>query len=208
MSGDKNTKAHEAVNDAQATAKANYDIALPALQTKQGFINAGIYGGESALMKDAFSAERASLTEVGAANADTTRRAQLEGGKRAVAGGNVNAGLTPEDIGSKLAAALYGSKYREGQADLLSKINFMSMAAGGAGDAGNAALNASGMNLGAIRYLPDYNKTYANIVGGASAAATIYGGLNDAYPQLFGKPGTTNTGAVLPPSTIYPSTFS
>lgn len=206
MSGSpQNTASEESLAMNQATARENYGIALPALKKRQDSLNAALGLGESQLLKDAGRAERTALTETGAANADQVRAGQTMRSKSALSGGNVNATLTPSDIGAQLADALYGSKYREGQADINEKMNHFSMALGGAGASGNAALNASGQNLNAIRYLPAYNQNYANVVGGLSAAATVYGGLNQAYPQLFGQPGTTNTGAILPTSTIYPS---
>jgi hypothetical protein len=202
---DANIASEKALKDFQSVARENYGIALPGLKTRQDALNASINLGESPLMKDAFEAERSQITNAAANNATTLRQTQLAQNKGALSGGNVNASLSPADIGSQLANALYGNKFKEGSADIEQKMNYLSMALGGAGQSGNGALAAAGHEMGAIGFLPRYNSTYANAVGLGAGLASGVGAVNQAWPQLLGKPGTTNTGAVLPPSTVYSS---
>ena len=102
----------------------SYDgTALPALASKQESIASSLAGGESPLISSAFTAQRAGLTNAMAGQAQGAKQAQLEGSKKAMSGGNEFANLSPSDIGSKLANALYGSKFSEGQADIGQKMN-------------------------------------------------------------------------------------
>ena len=117
----------------------------------------------------------------------------MEGAGKALSGGNQFASLHPADIGAQLANALYGSKFQEGQGNLEQQFNLISMGLGGAGTAGNAALNASGQELGAIRYLPNYNQTYANVTGAAALGAGLYGAGQQAG-WWTGNPAVTNPG--------------
>jgi hypothetical protein len=51
----------------------------------------------------------------------------------------------------------------------------MQMGLGGAAQTGNQAVQSAGLNLQGIGMLPNYNPTYAAILGGVNAAGTIYG---------------------------------
>lgn len=203
MTSSQSAASQQALQTNKGLAESYYGIALPAMENRLTSINASLGRGEPQFMKDAYGAQRTGLTEGLLGQERSAQAAQMAGSKQALSGGNAFASLNPADVGSQLANALYGSKFQEGQANLNQQFNLMSMGMGGAGTAGNSALNASGNELQAIGMLPRYNQTYANIAGGAAGLASLYGATNQAWPQLFGRPGTTNTGAVLPVGTSY-----
>jgi hypothetical protein len=198
MSSAQSDASKQALNVNEALANRYYGVALPALSERMGAINQSLAQGEAPYLQQAYGAQRTGLTEGLAAQGGAMEAQKMAGSKKALSGGNAFASLHPADIGAQLANALYGSKFQEGQANMNQGFNLISMGLGGAGTTGNAALNASGQELNAIRMLPGYNQTYANIAGGAAGLASTYGALNQAYPQLFGPAGTTNTGATLP----------
>lgn len=198
MSSSQSSASKQAVASNKRLAENYYGIALPSIESRLGAVNASLAEGEPGFMQAAYEQQRAGLTEGLSARGGLAQEQQLTAAKKAMSGGNFSAALAPADIGAQLANALYGSKYQEGQANLAQQFNLISMGLGGAGTTGNAALNASGQNLQAIGMLPNYNQTYANIVGGAAGLASAYGAVNQAWPQLFGPAGTTNTGATLP----------
>jgi len=177
-------------------------IGLPAMNAQLQSINTGLAGGENPLTQQAFTAQRAGLTESLTDQSQTARESQLRGTKGAVAGGNVNAAMEPADIGTALANALYGSKFSEGQADIGQKMNLMNMAMGGAGTAGNAGLQAAGNQLGAISYLPNFNQGLANVSGAVSGLSSVYGSYEN---WLTTQPGL-QPGVQPPPSISYPPT--
>jgi len=189
MTTAQNAASEQALQANQQLAQNYYGVATGALGDRQNSINAGLAQGESPLISSAFTAQRAGLTNTMAGNAQTQKQGQLEGSKKALSGGNEFANLTPSDIGSQLANALYGSKFAEGQADIGQKMSLMNMAMGGAGSAGNAGLGAAQNQLGAIRYLPNYNTTYANVLGAAAGAGSVYGAYQNWAAGQQGIPG-------------------
>ena len=204
MSGSaQNSASQQALDTNKQLATGYYNIALPALDSRMGSINGALGRGETPQLQQAYAGQRAGLTEGLAAQGGVQQAQLMAGSKKAMSGGNSFASMHPADIGAQLANALYGSKFQEGQGNLDQQFNLMNMALGGAGTSGSGALEASRQQLGAIGYLPRYNQTYANVAGGLAGAGSVYGALNSAYPQLFGAPGTTNTGATLPTSTNY-----
>ncbi len=202
MTNSPSAESKQALEMNRALAEGYYGIALPGLKARQGEINTALAGGESPLLSSAFQGQRVNLTEGLTGQADTSRRMQLAGSKRAMSGGNVSAELSTSDIGAQLANALYGSKFQEGQADINQKMNLMSMALGGAGTTGNAALTAAGQQLGAINYMPNYNQTLANVSGAAAGAGSIWG----AYQQWAANQAGLQPGMSAPTGTNYPST--
>jgi hypothetical protein len=175
MTSDSQSASQGALSQIQQLQSQYTQIGLPAMSKQLGAVNAGLAGGESPYIASAFQAQRTGLQDSIAGQERGAKQSQLEGSKKAMSGGNQFANLTPADIGSKLANALYGSKFEEGQADIGQKMNLMNMALGGAGTAGNAGMQAAGNQLGAIGMMPNYNSTYANITGAASALGSVYG---------------------------------
>ena len=175
---ERDTASQRALETNRSLAGKYYDIAIPALQARTGEINASLGTGEPAYMSSAFLGQRGALTEGLAAKAGGAQRQQWAGGKAALSGGNAMASMNPADLGAQLANALYGSKFAEGQANIDQKFNLMGMAMGGAGTAGSSAMGAAQNQLNTIGYLPGYNQTYANVVGGLAGASSIYGALN------------------------------
>lgn len=214
MTGSSAKMSQQALESNRALAEQYYNIAIPSLSQRMESINQALAaGGLPDYMKEAYTAQRAGLTEgiVGQEKAAIT--SQLAGTKGARTGGNVLAGLSASDIGAQLANALYGSKFQESQAGIDQTMNLMSMALGGAGTAGSGALEASRQQLGAIGYMPNYNPTYANVMGGLSGAAGIYGAYQQAQTQgmlnSLGPAGLSSlayTGYATPPATNYPTT--
>jgi len=185
-----NVAAGQSLQENRARAQQMYGIALPAMEKRQGLINASMAGGEPSYMRSAFEGQRSALTEGLAQQGSVAQSQQMAGSKAALSGGNAYASLHPADIGAQLANALYGSRFAEGQANIDQQFNLMGMALGGAGTAGSGAMTAAGQQLGAIGFLPGYNQTYANIAGGAAAGASVYGMLNKYGLFSSGSPST------------------
>jgi hypothetical protein len=199
MSSSSSKASKEALESNKSLAEAYYNIAIPALSDRLSSINAALaQGGEPDYLKQAYSAQRAGLTEGIVGHEKGAITSQLASTKGARTGGNVMSGMSTSDIGAALANALYGSKFQEAQGSIDQTMNLMSMALGGAGTAGSSALEASRQNLGAIGYMPNYNPTYAGVAGGLAGAAGIYGaGVNAGW---WG-------GATPPPTTISPGSL-
>ena len=204
MSSPQNVASQQAVGTYQGLATQAYGVALPALQARQGGINAALGAGETGQMQQAFQGQRTNLTQGLAAQGGAAQAQQMRGSKQAMAGGNAFAGLHPADVGAQLANALYGSKFQEGQANLNQQFNLMSMGLGGAGTAGNAALGAAGNQLSAIGNMANYNQTFANLAGASAGIAGLYG----AYQSwLAGQPGL-QPGVQPPTGQNYPPTVA
>ena len=176
-------------------AQGYYGIGIPALRGRQQQINASLAGGEPAYLKAAFEGQRVGLSEALARQGGAARAQQMEGAGAALSGGNNFANMNPADIGAQLANALYGSRFAEGQANIDQTMNLMGMALGGAGTAGSSSLAAAGNQLGAMRFLPGYDPTYANVIGGLAGGASLYGAMNNAGwfdpSKSVGNPGGT-----------------
>lgn len=198
MSSSQSQASEDALARNRSLAEGYYGIAIPGLQERMGSINTSLARGEPEYMKQAYQEQRTGLTEGLAARGGVAQAQRMAGSKAAMSGGNQFASMHPADVGTLLANALYGSKFQEGQGALDQSFNLINMGLGGAGTAGSAAVNASGQQLGAIGYMPNYNPAAANIFGAAAGASSVFGALNTQYPQFFGAAGTTNTGATLP----------
>jgi hypothetical protein len=197
MSSEASGQAKQALETNKALANRYYGVALPALGTRNQAINQSLALGEPGFLTQAYGMQRTGLSEGLAAQGGVAQAGQMAGAKKALSGGNFASMLAPSDIGAQLANALYGSKFQQGQANVNQMLNLTSMGLGGAGSAGNAALGASGNELKAIGYMPHYNQTYANVVGGLAGGASIYGAYKNwlaAQPQPFGTPVWTDPG--------------
>jgi len=186
MSSKQSQASKEAMATNRGIAQGYYDIALPALRSRQDEINASLAAGEPDYMKAAFLGQRGALATGGAARMGAAQAQQYAGGKAALSGGNFASTMNPADLGAQLANALYGSRFAEGQANIDQQFNLMGMALGGAGTAGSGALGAAQNQLQTIGFMPNYNPTYANIMGGLAGASSIYGAFNQ-YGG-FGRP--------------------
>ena len=198
MSGQSSIASEQALLMNKQLARGYYGIALPALQERNAALTAGIAGAEPGFMSQAYAGQRTGLTEGLTMQGDQAEQARLAGAKKMMSGGNFLSAMSPADIGAQLANALYGSKFQESQANIEQMMNAINMGLGGSGQAGNAALTASGNQLNAIGYLPKYNTTYANIVGGAAGLASIYGAGQQAG---WFTPGLTPGAPVTSPGT-------
>jgi hypothetical protein len=214
MSSTRNTESQKALEMNRSLAQGYYGIGVPALQQRQGEINASLAGGEPDYITSAFQGQRGALTGAMAGKEGIAQRQQWAAGKAALSGGNAMATMNPADLGAQLANALYGSKFAQGQANIDQQFNLMGMALGGAGTAGSSGLNSAQNQLTALGGLPNYNPTYANIVGGAAGAASLYGAYNQNQinttlrsltPQGLWNLGFT--GSPVPPGTQFPQTF-
>ena len=186
MTSGQNAESERAYQTLSDTSQQYYGVAIPAMERRQQSAQAALAQGESPLMAGAFQAQRAGLTEGLTGQEAAADSQKMRASKSALSGGNAFSMLHPAEIGSKLANALWGSKYTEGQADIENRLGLMSAIMGGSAMAGNAGLQVAGNQLGAIQHLPNYNETYANIVGGASLGASVYGGLT--RPGLSSSP--------------------
>jgi len=195
MSGASSVASEQAMQTNKELAQGYYGIGIPALRGRQEQINASLAGGEPAYLAAAFSGQRAALSEATARQGGAARSQQMEGAGAALSGGNQFANMNPADIGAQLANALYGSRFAEGQASIDQTMNLMGMALGGAGTAGNSGLSAAQNQLGAIRFMPGYDPTYANVVGGLAGGASLYGAMNKAGWFDPSKPPSSGSGS-------------
>jgi hypothetical protein len=200
MTGESSVASKAAYDTDAAISKDYYDVALPALKTRMNAASTALNRGGSTLMSSAFTAERAGLTEGITSNLADKQAATSRASKSALSGGNAYSTMHPADIGATLANALWGSKFKEGQADIEQRLGLMSTIMGGSASAGNAGLSAAGNELGAISLLPKYNQNYANIMGAASIGASLYGGLNQAGVfNATPPPAGAGGGSMTPP---------
>lgn len=160
-------------------AKEAYDIGVPGIETRNALLMPALRLAQAGqlpeYMTKAFETQRTGLQE-GIANQERAAiQRQDMGAKGAVAGGNAFSTMNPAQMGQVLADAMTGSRVQQGMATVNQANTLMQMGLGGAGQAGNAAVGAAGNNLNAISMLPNYNPTYAAVLGGVNAAGTIYG---------------------------------
>jgi len=196
MSSSRSQASQQALDTNRSLAQGYYGVGIPALQQRLGDINASLAQGEPGYMTEAFQGQRGALTGAMSEKAGIAQRQQWAGGKAALSGGNAMATMNPADLGAQLANALYGSKFAQGQANIDQQFNLMGMALGGAGTAGSSSLGAAQNQLNTLGYLPAYNSTYANIVGGMAGASSVYGALNQPGPNPFS--GNTISPGLLP----------
>jgi len=187
-------------------AKEAYDIGVPGIETRNALLMPALRQAQAGqlpeYMQQAFATQRTGLAE-GIANQERAAIARQDAGaKRTVAGGNAFSTMNPAQMGQVLADAMTGSRVQQGMATVNQANTLMQMGLGGAGQAGNAAVGAAGNNLNAISMLPNYNPTYAAVLGGVNAAASIYGAGKQG-----GWWGQSPLLQPLPQSTAYPPTF-
>ena len=190
----------------QTMADEAYGIGVPGLTARNAALMPALRQAEAGQLpgyiQEAFNVQRTGLAEGASARERSAIGAQDMASKGARAGGNAFATMNPAQQGALLADAMMGSRVQQGMATVNQANTLMQMGMGGAASAGNEAIGAAGNNLRAIGMLPNYNPTYAAILGGVNAAGTIYGagkqsGWWGAGPQL----------QTLPPSTAYPPTI-
>lgn len=179
MSSSRNSAATAAANQYQQLAKEGYGMGIPAMRARDNALIPALrqaqYGELPSYMQEAFATQRTGLQEGIAGQERSKIQAQDAGAKRTVAGGNLASTMNPAQMGQVLADAMTGSRVQQGMATVNQANTLMNMGLGGAGQAGNAAVGAAGNNLQAISMLPNYNPTYAAVLGGVNLAGTVYG---------------------------------
>jgi hypothetical protein len=160
-------------------SKEAYGLGLPMLRARNEALMPALRQSNLGFLPDymekAYDVQRTGLTE-GLMNRERQQiAAQDMGAKRAVAGGNAFATMNPAQMGATLADAMMGSRVSQGMATVNQANTLMQMGLGGAAQTGNQAVQSAGLNLQGIGMLPNYNPTYAAILGGVNAAGTIYG---------------------------------
>ena len=180
-------------------AKEAYDIGVPGIETRNALLMPALRQAQAGqlpeYMERAFNTQRTGLAEGISAQERAAIQRQDAGAKGAVAGGNAFSTMNPAQMGQVLADAMTGSRVQQGMATVNQANTLMQMGLGGAGQAGNAAVGAAGNNLNAISMLPNYNPTYAAVLGGVNLAGSIYGaGKQGGWwgsPQTAPPPGQT-----------------
>lgn len=127
--------------------------------------------GEPAYVGQAFGTQRAGLTDANALQARAAQAMQLRGAATP---------LDPTQLGTKLAQSLTSSSLNQAGSQIEQTLNLYNMAAGSAGQAGNASLGAANNQLAAMNMAPGFNPTYAAVMGGLAGAGGIYGAYNQA----------------------------
>lgn len=191
----------------QQMAKEAYGLGLPMLRARNEALMPALRQADLGFLPDymenAFDVQRTGLAEGVSAKERAAIGAQDAAAKGVTSGGNAFATMNPAQMGSVLADAMMGSRVNQGMATVNQANTLMSMGLGGAAQTGNQAVQSAGLQLQGIGMLPNYNPTYAAILGGVNAAGTIYGAGKQGGWWGQGA-GLTQP---LPPSTAYPPTF-
>jgi len=149
-------------------------------------------GGEPAWQKEAFSLERGAITDAMAAQALKKNQMADAGTAILQTGGNYQKALTPQEMGAQIANELYGSRTSEAFSGIEQQIKGMSMLTGQGVQAGSFGLGLEESRMDALRMMPNYNQTYATILGIGNLGGAIYGGFNQPRPP--GSPPGSSTG--------------
>jgi len=185
-----------------ALAQQAYRIGLPALGRQYSLLNNSITeGGEPAGLAAAYQGQRTGITEGLARSGFTQMQQQLGAQEQAARGGNLRANLTPQGVGAQIADQLYSSTLNEGLGRVEQLNKLLALGMGQSVQAGNASVGAGQLQLQGIAGMPQYNSTYASILGGAAGLASAYGGYS---AWQAGQPGL-QPGAQLPVSRNYSS---
>ncbi len=175
----------QATSDTERLMGRAYGIAIPAMRTEYGAINQALaLGGEPDYLKGAYAEERTGLLDRASSGeaADIAKMGRATEG--ATYGGNVGASLSPLAVGRSLADVLYGSRVNEaaGKVEEINKL--YGLGVGQAAQAGSAAAGAESARAGYATMMPQYNSTYANILGALNLGSTIYGAWPSGLQQI------------------------
>lgn len=194
MSSEKNRASKEASTRFEQMGRQAYGVAIPGVRARSDAIAGALYGSDTPwldspenranpgqlpeYMTRAFDAQRTGLKEGMTGQERTAVGRQDMASKGAVAGGNMQSTLNPQQVGAILAGALSNSRVQQGMATIDQTNSLMDMGLGGAAQAGSGAVGAAGNELRGISMMPNYNTTYAAILGGANLLGTGYGAYN------------------------------
>ena len=196
MSSEKSQSSAALARQTGEYAKRSYDVGFSSLRNQQALL-AGAQA-EPGYVRDAFAAQRAGLQEGLIGQGQGEVQASLAAGQGALQGGNTQNALSPDVMGAKMAQALYSSRVQEGLGGIEQANKILQMKMGQSVMAGNQAQGAAGNELRNISMLPNYNRTYANVLGAVNAAGAIYGGFNQGGWQQdkwgLGNASTFQTG--------------
>lgn len=177
MSGSSSNASAHTARTQGAIARGYYRDVLPALRNQYGLLNRAISeGGEPDYVRDAYAGARTGLTESALLGDAAQTRAMLsampdaEGGPMPITGSHV---------GSKIADLLWNSKVNEGMGRIEQLGNLQAMALGQVGQVGGAGLQATANELRNISMMPNYNPTYATVLGLANTGGALYGAYQD-----------------------------
>jgi hypothetical protein len=186
MSSDQSQASADAVRLESGLARGAYAQALPALQSQYGFIGQSLAeGGEPQGLRNAFNVQRTGLTEMLARQGIAQQRQALGQQQGAALHGNASGYLTPQNVGASIADQVYTSRLNEGLGRIEQMNKLVAMGLGQSAQVGNAGIGAGQAQLQGIAGLPQYNSTYANVVGGLNLAGSLYG----AYQQNLAQQG-------------------
>ena len=168
-------------------SQKSYEVGFQGLDAQQRLLRTA--EAEPGYVRDAFTAQRAGITEGGVVQGGRDIQAQLAATQQAAQGGNTTGNLAPDQMGAKMAQALYSSRLQEGIGKIEQANKLMGMRLGQSVQTGSAALGAAGNQLQNISLMPNYNPTYANVLGALNLAGTVYGGFANR-PGAPSNPGT------------------
>ena len=180
MSSAKSQASQNFVIGTGQAAKQAYDTGFSGLSAQQQLLRGA--EAEPQYLKDAFSVQRAGITEGGVVQGQRDMQAQLGATQQAAQGGNTSGNLSPDQMGAKMAQALYSSRLQEGIGKIEQANKLMGMRLGQSQQTGSAAIGAAGNALQNISLMPNYNPTYANVLGALNLAGTVYGGFANRGP--------------------------
>lgn len=193
MSTEKSNASEHAMYQNQELAGRAYGIGVPLLQHQLQMAQQGLdAGGQPDYVKRAFEGQRAGIVEGTADQQKAQTAAFMQAGGKAGAGGNFSMQLTPGMMGAQLANALTSSNVSQGQAQVGEMNQLTQMSLGGGTTGASAGMAAGANQLPGIGMMANYNPLFASILGGASGAYGIYGGLRQGNPYAGNAIPTTS----------------
>ena len=209
MSSEQSKSAQNSANTYGYYQRVFSDIGQQGLAQTNALTDQGLAeGGQPAYMKQGFDTQRAGLIDEGARVGRAGIQGQLAQQKVALAGGNPSAAFAGQGQGANLADSLYSSQLQQGMAGIDQLNKLMGYKLGGTQQAGSVAMGAAGSSLKAMQMLPNYNQTYANVLGGANALGALYGGYQQWQQGQPVPPWGANASGLYGPSSTggYPGT--
>ena len=189
MGNDQSNAAAQGASISQGLGSSYWNVARPQVEKREGLFNAMIEGGyQQPMARQAWRGQRVGLQEGMAQQQLGSYQQNALASKGAVAGGNMQAALTPFDMGAQMANAVAGSHVQQGMSVADQFNSTITGLQGGAAQASSAAMQAGGQSLQAVSMFPRYNSALAAGSTIGSALYSAYGaGAFDQKPQ---KPGT------------------
>lgn len=175
MSGSQSGAAQDAMQQNAYNARMFQNLGLPYLRQRNQILMDALQGQGVPSTEAGFNAQRAGMTE-GIVGNDALQNQRFQAqSKQAVAGGNTSQVMSGPTSG--IASQMAQSRIQQGLAGIEQKNQILQMAMGAGVNTGNQAVQAGGMQMNAIRGLPQYNPWMSGAASVGSGAYGVYGAL-------------------------------